>query len=130
MMTKIMGNTILTQYGHPIAYHSDILSDTVWKYPTYDKEIYSNIQSCRQWKHYIMEKETIVYTTTTWLSIAPLTIAHFRWGWDSNPWAPLMLHYLLQPHRKNLPMFSMRLTKPPNSLRGFNTSTNRSVITL
>ena len=41
--------TILTQYGHPIAYHSDILSDTVWKYPTYDKEMYSIVQVCRQW---------------------------------------------------------------------------------
>jgi hypothetical protein len=56
-------------------------------------------------------------TTTTGLSIAPPTIAHFRWGWDSNPWVPLMLHYLLQPHRKNLPMFSLRPTKPPDSLR-------------
>jgi hypothetical protein len=55
------------------------------------------------------------------------TIAHFRWGWDSNPWVPLMLHYLLQPHRKNLPMFSLRPTKPPDSLSGFNTSTNRSM---
>jgi hypothetical protein len=38
-----------------------------------------------------------------------------------------MLHYLLLPHRKNIPMFSLRLTKPPNSLSGFNTSTNRSM---
>jgi hypothetical protein len=64
---------------------------------------------------------------TTWLSIAPPTIAHFRWGWDSNPWVPLMLHYLLQPHRQNLPMFSLRPTKPPDSLSGFNTSANRSM---
>jgi hypothetical protein len=66
-------------------------------------------------------------TTTTWLSIAPPTIAHFRWGWDSNPWVPLMLHYLLQPHRHNLPMFSMRPTNPPDSLRGFGTSANISM---
>ena len=33
--------------------------------------------------------------TTTGLSIAPPTIDPFRWGWDSNPWVPLMLHYLL-----------------------------------
>jgi hypothetical protein len=65
-------------------------------------------------------------TVTTGLSIAPPTIAHFRWGWDSNPWVPLMLHYLLPPHRQTLPMFSLRLTKPPDSLSGFNTSTNRS----
>jgi hypothetical protein len=67
-------------------------------------------------------------TTTTGLSIAPPTISHFRWGWDSNPWAPLMLHYLLQPHRHNIPMFSLRSTKPLDSLSGFNTSTTRSMI--
>jgi hypothetical protein len=67
-------------------------------------------------------------TTTTELSIVPPVIAHFRWGWDSNPWVPLMLHYLLQQHRKILPMFSLRMKKPPDSLSGFNTSTNRSMV--
>jgi hypothetical protein len=64
---------------------------------------------------------------TIWLSIAPTTISHFRWGWDSNHWVPLMLHYLLQPHRHHLPMFSLRSTKPPDSLRAFNTYANRSM---
>jgi hypothetical protein len=66
-------------------------------------------------------------TITTGLSIAPPTIAHFKWDWDSKPWVPLMLHYLLQPHRQNLPMFSLRPTKPLDSLRGFNTSANKSM---
>jgi hypothetical protein len=66
-------------------------------------------------------------TTTTWLSIAPPSIAHFRWGWDSNPWVPLMLHYLLQTHRHNISMIILRSTKPPDSLSGFNTSTNKSM---
>jgi hypothetical protein len=30
---------ILTQHGHPMAYHSKTLSDVVRKYPTYDKEM-------------------------------------------------------------------------------------------
>ena len=30
---------VLTQQGHPVAYHSEILSETVRKYPTYDKEM-------------------------------------------------------------------------------------------
>jgi hypothetical protein len=42
---------VLTQHGHPVAYHSETLSDTVRKYPTYEKEIYSIVQACRQWKH-------------------------------------------------------------------------------
>jgi hypothetical protein len=54
--------TVLTQHGHPVAYHSETLSDTVRKYPTYDKEMYSIVQACRQWKHYILGKETIIHT--------------------------------------------------------------------
>jgi hypothetical protein len=63
-------------------------------------------------------------TVTTGLYIAPPAIAHFRWGWDSNPWDPLMLHFLLPPHRQTLPMISLRSTKPPDSLSGFSTSAN------
>jgi hypothetical protein len=53
---------VLTQHGHLVAYHSETLSDIVWKYPTYDKEMYSIVQECRQWKHYILGKETIIHT--------------------------------------------------------------------
>jgi hypothetical protein len=53
---------VLTQHGHPVAYHSETLFDTVRKYPTYDKEMYSIIQACCQWKHYIPGKETIIHT--------------------------------------------------------------------
>eukprot|EP00253_Pinus_taeda_P007709 PITA_07709 len=48
--------------GHPVAYQSETLSDTVRKYPTYDKEMYSIVQACRQWKHYILGKETVIQT--------------------------------------------------------------------
>jgi hypothetical protein len=53
---------VLTQHGHPVAYHSETLSDTIRKYPTYDKEMYSIVQACRQWKHYILRKETVIHT--------------------------------------------------------------------
>jgi hypothetical protein len=66
-------------------------------------------------------------TTTTWLSISPTAIAPFRWGWDSNPWVPLMLHYLLQPHKQILPMFILRSKNPPDSFSRFTTSSNRSM---
>ena len=42
--------SVLTQQGHPVAY------------PTYDKEMYSIVHACRQWKHYILGKETIIHT--------------------------------------------------------------------
>jgi hypothetical protein len=35
--------------------------DVVRKYPTYDKEMYSIVQACRQLKHYILEKEMIIH---------------------------------------------------------------------
>jgi hypothetical protein len=53
---------VLTQQGHPVAYHSKILSNTVRKYPTYEKEMYSIVQAGRQWKHYILGKETVIHT--------------------------------------------------------------------
>ena len=37
---------VLTQHGHLVAYHSETLSDAVFKYPTYDKEMYSIVQAC------------------------------------------------------------------------------------
>jgi hypothetical protein len=53
---------VLTQHGHPVAYHSETLSDTVRKYPTYDKEMYSIVQAYRQWRHYILGKEIVIHT--------------------------------------------------------------------
>jgi hypothetical protein len=53
---------VLTQHSHPVAYHSEILSDVVCKYPTYDKEMYSIVKSCHQWRHYILGKETVIHT--------------------------------------------------------------------
>jgi hypothetical protein len=54
--------TVLTQHGHLVAYHSETLLDIVEKYSTYDKEMYSIMQACLQWKHYILGKETIIHT--------------------------------------------------------------------
>jgi hypothetical protein len=53
---------VLTQDGHPVAYHRVTLSYVVRKYPTYDKEMYSIVQASRQWRHYIPGRETIIHT--------------------------------------------------------------------
>jgi len=50
------------QHRHLVVYHSVTFSDTVWRYPTCDKELYAIIQSCKKWKHYILRKETIIHT--------------------------------------------------------------------
>jgi hypothetical protein len=53
---------VVTQHGHLVAYHSETLSDVVRRYPTYKKEMYSIVQSYLQWRHYILEKETVIHT--------------------------------------------------------------------
>ena len=53
---------VLLQYGKPIAFHYEKFNGTVKIFPTYDKEIYSLVQSVKKWKHYLMGKETIVHT--------------------------------------------------------------------
>jgi hypothetical protein len=45
-----------------VASHSETLSDTICKYPTYDKEMYSIVQGFHQWRHYILRKETVIHT--------------------------------------------------------------------
>ena len=50
-----------TQQGHPVAYHSETLSNTICKYPTYDKEMYSIVLACQKWKHYILGNEAIIH---------------------------------------------------------------------
>ena len=52
---------ILTQHGHPMEYHSETLFDVVRKYPTYNKEMYSNVQLYQQCKHYILSKEMVIH---------------------------------------------------------------------
>lgn len=39
---------VLTQLGHPVAYHRKTLFDVVHKYSTYDKELQSILQACHQ----------------------------------------------------------------------------------
>ena len=53
---------VITQSSHPVAFHSNIFSDTVQRYSKYEKELYAIVQALKQWKHYILGKETIILT--------------------------------------------------------------------
>jgi hypothetical protein len=53
---------ILIQGGRPICYHSEIFHGEVLNYPTNDKELYALVQYVKKWKHYLMEKDTIIHT--------------------------------------------------------------------
>jgi hypothetical protein len=46
-VSDYVAGAVLTQHDHPMAYHSETLLDTVRKYPTYDKEMYSIVQAYR-----------------------------------------------------------------------------------
>ena len=43
---------VLTQHGKPICYHYETFNSAVVNYPTYDKELYTLVQSVKKWKHY------------------------------------------------------------------------------
>ena len=45
---------VITQSGHPVAFHSETFSDVVRRYSMYEKELYSIVQSLKQWGHYIL----------------------------------------------------------------------------
>jgi hypothetical protein len=66
---------------------------------------------------------SIIATTEPY--IVQLTTTPFRWGWDSNHWAPWMLHYPWKPPRLTRPLLHQKMKKPPNSLSGSSTSANR-----
>jgi hypothetical protein len=53
---------ISMQYRKPICYHSETFNQVVVNYPTYDKELYALVRSVKKWKHYLLGKETIIYT--------------------------------------------------------------------
>jgi hypothetical protein len=53
---------VLKHGGNPIAYHSETLFEAKKNYSTYDKEFYSLVQVLKQWRHYLLGKETILHT--------------------------------------------------------------------
>ena len=53
---------MLKQGGHPIAYHSETLREAKINYSTYDKKFYNLVQALKQWRHYLLGKETILHT--------------------------------------------------------------------
>jgi hypothetical protein len=62
---------------------------------------------------------------TTKPCIAQLDTTPFRWGWNSNHWAPWIFHYPWRPPQPTHLLLHQKLTKPPGSLSGSITSANR-----
>jgi hypothetical protein len=60
--SKYVVGVVNTQHDHHMAYHSETLSYVIRNYPTYDKEMYSIVEDCCQWRNYILGKEKVIYT--------------------------------------------------------------------
>jgi hypothetical protein len=54
--------TVLMQRMKSIYFHSKTIYKAMMDYPTYAKELYALVQSLKKWKHYLMDKETIIHT--------------------------------------------------------------------
>ena len=52
---------VLLQKGKPICFHFEFFSKGVMNYLTYDKELFSLVESVKKWKHYLMCKETVIH---------------------------------------------------------------------
>ena len=54
--------TVITQSCHPVALHSENFNNTVRKYSTYEKELYTIVKALKKWRHYILGKEMVILT--------------------------------------------------------------------
>ncbi|KAE8699360.1 putative CCCH-type zinc finger family protein [Hibiscus syriacus] len=53
---------VLSQVGRPVAFSSEKLSGSKKNYSTYDLEFYAIVQSLKHWRHYLVQKEYILFT--------------------------------------------------------------------
>ncbi|CAL1390463.1 unnamed protein product [Linum trigynum] len=53
---------VLSQEKRPIAFFSEKLSDARQKWSTYDQEFYAVFRALRQWEHYLIQREFILFT--------------------------------------------------------------------
>lgn len=53
---------VLSQERHPVAFFSEKLSDAQRKWSTYDQEFYAVVRALRQWEHYLIQREFVLYT--------------------------------------------------------------------
>lgn len=53
---------VLSQDKRPVAFFSEKLSDARKKWSTYAQEFYAVVRALRQWEHYLVGKEFVLYT--------------------------------------------------------------------
>jgi hypothetical protein len=74
---------VLSQDDKLVDYFSEKLNDAKNNYSTYDKEFYVIIQSLKKWRHYLIPKEFILYTSNHTLQFITrqekLNQRHAKW---------------------------------------------------
>lgn len=53
---------VLSQEKRPIAFFSEKLSEARQKWSTYDQEFYAVFRALRQWEHYLVQREFVLFT--------------------------------------------------------------------
>lgn len=61
-VSKTGVGAVLSQKGRPIAFYSEKLAGARSRYSTYDVEFYAIVQAIRHWRHYLFQKEFVLYT--------------------------------------------------------------------
>jgi ribonuclease HI len=72
---------VLSQEKRPVAFFSEKLSEARQKWSTNDQEFYAVVRALKQWKHYLVQREFVLYTDCRtsksarhWLAIFPFLI--------------------------------------------------------
>ena len=53
---------VLSQEKRPVAFFSEKLSEARQKWSTYDQEFYAVFRALRQWEHYLIQREFVLFT--------------------------------------------------------------------
>ncbi|GJU68375.1 putative nucleotidyltransferase, ribonuclease H [Tanacetum coccineum] len=60
--SKVAIGGVLSQGGRPVAYFSEKLTKPKSRYTTYDLEFYVVVQAVKHWRHYLFNKEFVLFT--------------------------------------------------------------------